>query len=237
VLLKNNAKKRIAMKTTIIILLLIALTGSEKYAFAQTKNNFSDWNVPPPLPPGNPAKGEAKNKTAVIPPLTDVPPVTLPKTDEVKIPALPPVLLSAPVVSAPEQPLFPDSPFQLDDIPLPLIPDAPVLPQQNLQDQLSETDTELPVVASPEMPDFPNIPDITVDRFPNIAVPIPLLPAILKPPVPGLPQWASFSFTGWAIPPVPSNVHFALVLPQGSGTIKSKPKTTKKVKRANKGNN
>lgn len=219
------------MKTPVIILLLIALAGSAQHAGAQIKSNFSDWNVPPPLPTGTMDKGAVPNKKTVITPLTDVPPVSLPRAGQIKLAELPPIMLTAPAALPPDQPAFPGIPLQFVDIPLPSLPDAIDMPQHVPKDQLNQVITDVPDPADPAMPDFPKIPDAATDKFPNTPTPLPVIPDIPKQVVPAM-QPGMFPFTEWSIPPVPPALHFVLVLPPDNSTgIKSRPKTGRKAKK------
>jgi len=218
------------MKTPVIILLLIALAGSAQQAGAQIKSNFSDWNVPPPLPPGTMDKGAVANKKTVITLLTDVPPVSLPQTGQIKLDELPPIMLIAPTVPPPDQPTFPGIPLQLADMPLPSLPEAIAMPQHIPKDQVSQVITDMPDPADPAMPDFPKIPDVTADKFPSALAPLPIIPGIPKQPAYAM-QPGIFPFTEWSIPPVPAAVHFMPVLPDSPTGIKSSSKTGPKVKK------
>jgi hypothetical protein len=201
------------MKTPVIILLLITLMGSQ-YAEAQVKSgNFSDWNVPPPLPPGTMAKGVVPHKTTLIMPLTDLPPVSLPHTEQVKLAQLPPVTLTPPAVPAPYEPAFPVTPTALPDMPVPLTPEAINLPQNIPPDQLTKVSTDMSDPPDPAMPDLPKTPDITSAKFPDTPTPLPVMPGVPQQPVPAMPP-DIFPFTEWQIPSIPLAVRLVPKLPQ-----------------------
>ncbi len=229
----NYVTKRIvSMKKSFIILLLVTLTWGVLGSSAQTKGNFSDWNIPPPLPPGTTgSKGGTGNTIALTPLPADLPSLTLPASDDIALSPLPPVLTFSPAIAAPDQPLFPDANDKLPDIPMPDAPDAPPMPQTVPGDQLTTLSTGLPDVASPDLPAFPKIPDATADKSAYKRYPLPLMPAVITPPVPKISSPVEFPYTGWFVPPVPSNVHFILVLPPNPGNTKPSIKKTQKAKK------
>ncbi len=224
------------MKKPVVILLLITLTLGVFGSFAQTKGNFSDWNVPPPLPPGTTgSKGIAGNTIAFTPLPANLPLLTLPATGEIVLSPLAPVLTLSPAIATPDQPLFPDANDKLPEIPMPDAPDAPPMPQTVPGDQLTTPGTDLPDVISPDLPAFPKMPDVTADKPADKRYPLPLMPAVVTPPVPKISSSMAFPYTGWFVPPVPSNVHFALILPPNPGNTKPSIKKTQKAKKTVKG--
>jgi hypothetical protein len=221
------------VKKSVVILLLITLTWVAFGSFAQTKGNFSDWNVPPPLPPGTTqAKdGADGNKISLASLLTDLPPLAQPAIEDIIPGPLPPVLTFSPIVATPDQPLFPDVNDKLPDMPMPDVPDAPAMPQHTPADLVTEVNTDLPAVESPGLPAFPKIPAATVDKPADKRYPLPLMPAVVTAPVPKISSSMAFPYTGWFVPPVPSNVHFTFVLPPNPGNTKPSTKKTKKAKK------
>jgi hypothetical protein len=214
----------------ICILVALAVLGTIKRANAQT-GNFSDWNVPPPLPPGNVTKTTVPGKNCthvIIAPFVDVPVPAMPKTSPVQVPRLGAVSLTAPAADAPQQPGFPQVSGNLPQTPNPAAPDAPALPQQNQQDAATPTVINLPEPSAPSMLDFPKLPDVSTGNARNLPMPIPILPGVQHT---GL-TFAPLSAPGnaWSIPGIPQNISMVLVLPNDPGNTRPAPKPSPKTK-------
>ena len=217
------------MKKIFILLMLIGLAGMTCGAYAQTGDG-SDWNVPPPLPPGTIPKGAVPRKIGKatdISPVVDVPQPAMPKLGEVELAALSPVSSIIPAVAVPYQPVFPSLPFETPEIPVPAAPEAMDLPKQVPADEIIGTTTDFPEPQAPDMPATPNTP-VTTGKDPVETFKVPLTPGLLQQPVVNDLPGASFPFTEWSVLPIVSNIHFVLVLPDEKGDIRSKPKALKR---------
>jgi hypothetical protein len=217
------------MKTALNILLILGFAAITRQACAQ-HGDFSDWNVPPPVPPGSMAKGSTPGKATVIVPVADLLPFALPKIAGVKISKLDPVSSIIPDAAVPGQPAYPSTPFLLAEIPLPEIPEAIRLPEQIPQDKASTDLTDIPVPEAPEMPDMPKTPDAALDKFSGSSAKIPATPLIPTQVIPAAST--DFPFTECVLPPIPVSLNFTLTLPNSSDNVNPKPKTTQKVKKA-----
>jgi hypothetical protein len=194
------------------IFTLIAIAGFLNTAHAQ-KNNLSDWNVPPPLPPGNLTKGNIIDNGGpgkpIILILNDIPPMLLPPFSPVELPLLAAISTTPPFVNTPAQPGILDIDKSLPDIPLPAAPDAPPLPNQALQDGPLQPGDNVPVPAAPEMPVLPREPKPS-DQTTNIKLPIPLMPGLINP---SLILEPGNQIDAWPTPGIQENINFKLVLP------------------------
>jgi|SRR6185437_3928009 len=200
------------MKKLINILILIAFTGAGN-VFAQVKGDFSDWNVPPPIPPGSISKGSVTKATILLPP-TDVQAFDVTLANNIKLAALSPVLHKSPIVDVPDQPEFPLLPFKTPDIPLPVVPDAIDPPREAPQDAVNDISLDIPSPPVPEMPEIPKMPDVIPDKSPDISLKLPIMPGILQQPVPGIiKSGMDFPFDEWPAPPIPSNSNFERTIP------------------------
>jgi hypothetical protein len=223
------------MKKIILFLLPAAIALGVQTAFSQQvpyKSDFSDWNVPPPVPPGTVPKGTVKNKNVVLRLPADVPVPVLKFDAALKLTASAQVLHTAPDVAAPDQPEFPDFPFKVVAIPLPLIPKSIELPQNEPRDEVSEDITNMPDPKEPDMPDLPKKPDVQEGTSGDISVRLPLVPFLLKQPVPEVTSGQLFPFDEWPVPSLPGSLHNPIVLPKGSGHQGLKSKPVKKAKGA-----
>jgi len=222
-------KKNTAIKTALNILLLLGFAAITGPSFAQQKD-FSDWNVPPPVPPGSMAKGGTPPKATIAAPVIDVPHFALPKIAAVKISKLDPVLTTAPKVVIPGQPAFPATPFLVDAIPLPEIPEALSLPNKVPQDKAGTDFADLPEPEAPDMPDMPKSPDAITGKFSGVPAKIPATPLLPTQVVPFIST--DFPFTEWPLPPIPVNPPFKFTFRNSSDDVSSKPKIIQKVKKA-----
>jgi len=225
ILTTRNSVKRI-----IHILLLMAFTLGARDALSQKKSDFSDWNVPPPIPPGSIQKGRAVDKNIHIQLPVDVAVPDLQFNADLKFITIVQVSKASPDVAAPEQPLFPGMPFRVDEIPSPAIPKALDLPKDAPQDEVNEDITGMPSPKAPEMPDLPKMPVVTEGQSNGVPSRLPVVPSILKQPVPELTGGTTFPFTEWPAPPIPLTVHFTIVL-EDKPENKLKPDPIKKSKR------
>lgn len=217
------------MKKILILLMLVSLAGITGRTYAQTGDR-SDWNVPPPLPPGTVPKGAVPGKAgkaATVVPVVDVPQPAMPKLGEVELAALSPVSLIIPVAAVPYQPAFPSLPFETPEIPVPAVPETIDLPKQAPADEITGATTDFPEPQAPEMPATPNAP-LTTGKGPVETFKVPLTPGLLQQPVVNDLPGTSFPFTEWSVLPIVSNIHFVLVLPDEKGDIRSKPKALKR---------
>ncbi|MCR8556095.1 hypothetical protein KXD93_00490 [Mucilaginibacter sp. BJC16-A38] len=218
------------MKKVIYVLLLLGFMAVSLTASAQ-HGDFSDWNVPLPLPPGSITKSVSpgKPKTAVVVPVIDLPSFALPKTAGVKLGKLAPVSSEIPEVAIPKQPAFPATPTLLAEIPLPDVPEAPGLSGQAPQDKIINNDLiDIPVPEAPDMPDMPKAPIVTSSSSAApVKIPVtPLLPTQVAPVMS-----TDFPFTDWPLPLIPVNTNFNFLLPDSSDNANPKPKTIQKAKR------
>jgi len=214
----------------VLILTLIAVAGFWNKTIAQ-KSNLSDWNVPPPLPPGTTTKGNTTGKTVTVKPivlnLNDIPAPSQPVASAVKIPDLAAVSEVSPFVTSPGRPDILTIEADWPEIPLPDAPDAPSLPQQTLQDKPVPPVTDLPVPAPPEMPALPNEPASSGQTTPG-KWPIPLMPEVFSLNSPSLPPGSAPFY--WSTPAIPESVSIKLVSAAGEKAIKGRRKGKHKFK-------
>jgi hypothetical protein len=214
----------------ILILTLAAVLGFLNVAAAQ-RGNFSDWNVPPPLPPDAITKGNITGRDAklggVLLAFADVPPVSLPIGPPVRVPDLDAVSKIAPFADAPAQPSLFGNGVELTDLPLPDAPDAPAPPQQSVQDKPFQTVVDLPVPAAPEMPPFPAEPKSS-GQTNGLKLPIPIMPDLVNTPFPSMPSAETFII--WSTPEIPESVGVEMVLPKLEKPIKNRGKGKHRVK-------
>ncbi|HZY35931.1 MAG TPA: hypothetical protein VFE53_04740 [Mucilaginibacter sp.] len=221
------------MKKLAFVFLVMTLCLQALEALCQVKSDFSDWNVPPPIPAGTIPKGPGGAKLTVTQTPTDIPAPNL-QLIELRLAALSPILQTAPDVQAPEQPQFPALPFNVPDIPLPKIPLPVNLPKQTPHDQIIEHNTDMPEPGAPEMPEFPKIPDVTQSSPNQGSLKFPVMPAIIVQPVTiALPDNA-FPFLEWPVPEIPENAQLHMILSGNSSDNNVKPinkkRTAKKLK-------
>ncbi|MDP9077568.1 MAG: hypothetical protein M3O71_09120 [Bacteroidota bacterium] len=217
------------MKKVIYVLLLLGFIAVSLTASAQN-GDFSDWNVPPPMPPGrmNKTITPGKLKTTVVVPVVDLPSFPLPKTAGVKLGKLAPVSSEIPEVAIPKQPAFPTTPTLLAEIPLPDVPEAPGLSGQAPQDKINNDVIDIPVPEAPDMPDMPKAPIVTSSSSAApVEIPVtPLLPTQVAPVMS-----TDFPFTDWLLPLIPVSTNFNFLLPDSSDNANPKPKAIQKAKR------
>jgi hypothetical protein len=221
------------MKRFAFVFLVITFCLQSQFAFCQVKGDFSDWNVPPPVPTGTIPKAPGGAKPISLAPPSDIAAPNQPLTD-LKLAALSAAFQGASDVPAPAQPQFPSMPFAVPDIPLPLIPVAMGLPKQTLHDEIIENNTDMPQPAVPETPELPKMPKAIQKPSGNIDLKLPLIPAIIaQPGTVGLPAEA-FPFQEWPVPEIPENAEITASLPANINDDKVKPdnkkKTAKKLK-------
>ena len=204
----------------VVLMAFLAVAGPFNRALAQ-RHNASDWNVPPPLPPGSLTKGNTTGKPATVTPpivlaLADIPSVTLFSGPGVTVPDLPPLSTTPPAINSPDQPTILGIMASLPEIPLPFFPDLPPLPQRFLQDEQTPRVADVPMPAMPEMPAFPAEPTPS-GQIINIQTPVPVTPDVAGEPYFSLHPGGEM--TVWSTPGIPENVSFKLVLPgAGKGT-------------------
>ena len=212
----------------VLIFAFIAVAGSLNQAMAQ-KNNASDWNVPPPLPPSNGTKGSNAPQGATIKPvvlsISDIPATTVPTTPPVQVPVLAAISATPPPVNQPDQPIASDD-GGLPGIPLPSAPGAPPLPHRTFQDAPSPSIVDVPAPAMPEMPAFPPEPTSSGQQS-NVKRPIPAMPEVVSQSSPSIHSDAAV--TTWSTPEIPENINFKLVMPVGKKGF-SYGKDARKVK-------
>jgi hypothetical protein len=215
---------------------IIAIACFLNHATAQSRNNQSDWNVPPPVPPplhpGTQVKGGANGKSALDKPvaltLSDIPPVSLPPAPPVQIPVLAAISTTSPVVNNPDQPTILGIGGNLPEIPMPDAPETPALPKQLPRDLPVTSVPELPIPASPELPALPAEPVPSGKPTPaNISM--PAMPEVLSPAMPKLPA-NSGGLEPWPSPGIPENANFKLVITDAKENRQGGVKGTKKVK-------
>lgn len=199
--------KRTKLLPAMVLAAVMALASFNR-ASAQI-NNASDWNVPPPLPPGSVTKGVTTGKAAtVVLSLVDISAGSLPAVRLAQIPGLAPVATTSPAVNTPEQPAEPAIiSTGIPEIPHPGAPDAPPLPKQVMADVQIPLATDLPFTAAPEMPPLPPEPSVIGQSVVTVKRSVPLLPGMVSAPTPILP--AGKNIVIWPTP--------AIV---GSGSIK-----------------
>ena len=223
---KTKQVKDRSKSLRVLILTLIALAGWFNQASAQ-KNNLSDWNVPPPLLPGNTAKGNAagKNGKSILLTLSDIKGVALPLAPPIQLPVLAAIATTSPLVNSPGQPVISNGGDNLPEIPSPETPDAPPLPKQNYQDASTSTVTDLPIPTEPELPVFPKEPSPSAQKT-TVKGGLPLMPGVLSLPSPSIPSGDDLPV--WTIPDLEENTSFKLITPVKAKAVKPRGKAAKK---------
>ncbi|MDR3695417.1 hypothetical protein [Mucilaginibacter sp.] len=214
----------------VLIVTLIAFSISLNTAAAQV-HNLSDWNVPPPLPPGTITRGNTTGKPATAKPTiltpVDIPIPAQPAAPPVKMPYLAAIITTPPFAASPGGPdklsIDPEDP----DIPLPDAPDAPSLPQQTLQDKPTPEVIDLPLPASPEMPPLPQEPASSGQTSPGKLL-IPLMPEVLSLKSPSLPPGNAPMY--WPTPAIPGDISIKLAASSVEKAVKSRRKGKPKFK-------
>ena len=202
------------MKNKPIILLLTGVFAMMQFAIAQTHANFSDWNVPARQAPGTIQKGTTGSKPGVAPQFTDVPPVSVPQTGPAQISKMPPVLLVAPEVIAPGQPVIQGVSAGGFGTPLPTAPDAPSTPAGVPHDDVFKMTADIIAPAAPPMPELPkSIPAETPIGKPQGSSRIPVTPPIESHPLQVEISGGQISFSQWAMPAVPGNTEVTFPVP------------------------
>lgn len=224
---KTEKKGRRSKLLPILILMLIVVAGCLNEVLAQSRNNQSDWNVPPPLAPRNIKKGNTPSGKQIVLTLSDIPAISLPPAPAVQMPVLAAIATTAPLINAPGQPVILDADAGLPEIPLPSAPDAPPLPKQSSQDAQVSPIADLPVPPSPELPAFPAEPKPSKQTTVVNGL-IPVMPDVISPLTISLPTGGVL--IAWPTPGIPENISFKLVIPAGSKAIKPRGKGVKKVK-------
>jgi len=221
------------MKRLVLLFLIMTFYMEGQQALCQVKGDFSDWNVPPPIPTGTIPKGPGGVKPAVLQPPPDVPALTLELID-LKLAASSPILQTAPDVQAPAQPELPPLPFDVPDIPLPQVPGAIALPKKTPHDEILENNTDMPEPAAPEMPVLPKPPQVTSQSTDEGVLKLPVIPAIMVQSGSAALPADAFPFLEWPVPDIPENTEMSTVLSGNPDNNKVKPtnkkKTAKKLK-------
>lgn len=210
------------------ILLLAAMAVCANRTVAQTRNNQSDWNVPPPLTPGTINKGNANksgaaNKQASLN-ITDVQVVSQPAVSPVQARVLAAISTTPPPVSTPDLPVITGLPG-LPPIPSPDAPDAPPLPKQNVKDAsvASSTLIDLPLPESPELPPAPVAPTPSPVSATSKGS-IPVMPGIFDAfPLSLNPE----DVAPWSVPLIPESITFKQVMPADDKSTRPNNKATK----------
>ncbi|RYY34151.1 MAG: hypothetical protein EOP46_14355 [Sphingobacteriaceae bacterium] len=188
-----------------LLFMLMALTGSFSTAIAQRANQ-SDWNVPPPLAPGNITKGDAEGKSSgsnkAVLTLTDVAATSQPDAAAIELDLLAAISTISPQVTTPGQPTI--AGYTGGEVPMPGAPETPELPKQTPQDAVITQATELPMPDEPEMPDFPTEPAATAQGNTSKGM-LPLLPEVGSSPGLSLPK--SDVINSWPVPGIPESVN------------------------------
>lgn len=225
---KFRQAERIRGRSKLIpVLLLAAMSVCVNRTLAQSRNNQSDWNVPPPLVPGTINKGNiSKSGSAGKQPtlnITDVPAVSQPAVAPVQMPVLAVILTTPPPVNMPDQPVIVGQPG-LPDIPSPEAPEVPSLPKQTLKDVpvAASVLIDLPLPESPEMPPQPTAPAPSG------------VSTVLKGSIPVMPGvFDAFPFSlnpgdvaPWSVPLIPESASFKLVIPADDKSSKPGSKAT-----------
>ena len=195
------------MKKLIIVLVFVTLFSGAEYAFAQVRSDFSDWNVPPPVPPGTINKQTTKGNIAITPP-SDVPVPAQPISGPVKLPDPGPVITTFLSVNAPRQPTLPPGFAKTNDIPDPTAPDALNPPEHPPADRAVDGATDMPNPPAPELPGFPSIPDTSGRTSNEKTAKLPVAPVVIKPAASGNFSVELFPYVIWVTPDVPNNVPF-----------------------------
>lgn len=220
----------------VLVFTIIAVACGLNQAIAQNRNNQSDWNVPPPVPPplhpGTQVKGGTNGKPSLDKPvalsLSDIPPVSLPPAPPVQIPVLAAISTTSPVVNTPNQPTILGIGTNLPEIPLPGAPETPALPKQSPRDLPVTSIPELPIPASPELPALPAEPVPSGPPAPaNLSM--PAMPEVLSPVTPKLPA-NSGGLEPWPSPVIPENANFRLITTAVKESRTGSVKGAKKVK-------
>jgi len=204
---------------------LLVVWGCLDNAIAQSRNNQSDWNVPPPLTPGTITKGNTRqgNGSAgkpVVLTLTDIPVVSQPFVSATQGPVLAALGSTPPVVDIPDQPNINTGVSGLPEIPLPEAPEMPRLPKQTIQDLQFSSVVDLPLPESPELPPSPVEPTLS-GQVNIIKGPIPVMPDITGTVLLLQP---SENLTPWSIPEIPESESFKMISPPGAKDEKLKGK-------------
>ena len=226
---KKKRNRRLNSLIPCFIWLLVAWGGLSN-TMAQSRNNQSDWNVPPPLTPGTITKGNTQGNGSAGKPivltLTDIPVVAQPFVSATQMPVLAAVGSTPPVVDAPDQPDVNGSTAGLPEIPSPEAPEAPHLPKQIMQDLQFSAVMDLPLPESPELPPAPVEPTVS-GQVNIIKGPIPIMPDITSS-VPLLQP--SENLTPWSIPEIPESESFKMISPAGTkdDKLKGKPQSNRK---------
>jgi hypothetical protein len=215
------------MKKLIIVFVAISLLAGAGSAIAQVKGDFSDWNVPPPVPPGTQPKQPNNKSNSPAVQQTDVPAPAQPVTGPVKLPELGPVITTYLTVTSPEQPAI-DNPAAFNELmPLPAMPDGIDPPRQAPQDKATQGATDMPQPVAPESPPLPPMPvadgSSTNERSPKL----PIVPMMESNASIGVVPGSQFPFTMWPVPGIPGNVQ--ITRPSAAAaTNQHKVKTVKK---------
>ena len=217
----------IRMRKLIPALMVVSLCLGAQYAFSQVKGDFSDWNVPPPVPPGTIPKGAITNKQLAIQPPVDVPAPSLQFPANVRLTALAPVIETALDVPAPTQPAFGPLPFAVPDMPLPEVPAALAPPKPAPHDEVIEGLTEMPDVPVPDLPPAPKIPEAGTLPPSTEILKLPIMPGIIPQPDISVPT-NSFPFNLWPAPAIPLNPDVTITPPVEMNNDKAKPGKHKK---------
>lgn len=201
---------------------LLVVWGCLDNAIAQSRNNQSDWNVPPPLTPGTITKGNTRqgNGSAgkpVVLTLTDIPVVSQPFVSATQGPVLAAIGSTPPMVDAPDQPVISET-AGFPEIPSPEAPETPHLPKQTIQDIQFSSVMDLPLPESPELPPSPVEPTIS-GQVNVIKGLIPVMPDITGTVLLLQP---SENLMPWAIPEIPESESFKMISPAGAKDDKLK---------------
>lgn len=230
-----NKSQKVSSNTRLLPLLVFIVTGivcTVNPVSAQVRSNQSDWNVPPPLPPGTLPKANTITKGATGQPVTltigDVPTLTLPAISPVQMPALAAISTTSPVVAPPEQPAILEMQTGLPEIPSPEAPEAPSLPKQSLHDAEVPVVIDLPIPASPDLPPAPAEPSSSSGQPGNTGGTLPVIPEVLSLFGPAAPPAGTFE--PWPTPGIPENAGFKMVAPAATEPGKQGGKASKKGK-------
>jgi len=218
------------MRKIVKCVLFVTLILGARNALCQHRGDFSDWNVPPPILPGGLKKGAVTNTTIKLQPPADVPAPVLDLDPDFKLLSPAQVVPTLTDVEVPDQPLFPGMPFAVVAIPSPSAPKIIELPLKAPQDEVTERATDIPLVQEPEMPELPKMPAVVEGQASDAPNRLPLIPSIIKQPVPELIADTPFPFDEWPVPPIPLTIHLTVVLPGEADDNKPLPKALKKPK-------
>jgi hypothetical protein len=191
------------MKKLIVICLSIIFSAAAYPAAGQVRSDFSDWNVPPPIPPATIPKQPGKNNLIILP-QTEVPVPGQPVGEPVRLSELGPVITNFLNVDAPSQPEFEGLQQEWAGLPHPQAPAAIDPPKTTPNDQVEEGLTAMPDVVAPGMPSMPSAPAGAgaTDKTPVL----PILPDLMQPLTTGTISGNPFPFTLWGLPGIPVNV-------------------------------